>query len=164
LVGELRAFLQQRLPDYMLPSAFVVLDALPLTPNGKLDRRALPLPDAAGLDTATSYVAPRTPTEEVLAGIWAEVLGQVQVGRHENFFELGGHSLLATQVVVRVRQVFAVELPLRELFTAPTVAGMAEAIVRARAEQQDHDELERLLAELDELSEEETQQLLGQDR
>jgi amino acid adenylation domain-containing protein/non-ribosomal peptide synthase protein (TIGR01720 family) len=164
LTSELHAFLAERLPASMIPAAFVPLDALPLTPNGKLDRRALPAPDAAGLEQATGYVAPRTPTEEVVAGIWAEVLGQVRVGRDQNFFELGGHSLLATQVVVRVRQIFAVELRLRELFSAPTVAGMAEAIVHARAEQQDQNELERLLAELDELSEEETQQLLAQDQ
>ncbi|NNF93561.1 MAG: amino acid adenylation domain-containing protein, partial [Altererythrobacter sp.] len=108
LVEELRTQLKRELPDYMLPSAFVLLDALPLTPNGKVDRAALPAPEAADHLTA-EYVAPRTPTEEILAGIWAEVLGVERVGVHDDFFELGGHSLLATQVISRVRQALGVE-------------------------------------------------------
>ncbi len=126
----LRASLRGRLPEYMVPGAFVFLDALPLTPNGKLDRKALPAPDYAG--AADAYVAPRTPTEEMLAGTWAEVLRLDRVGVAENFFHLGGHSLLATRVVSRIREVFGVELPLRALFEGPTVAEMAERVEEIR--------------------------------
>ncbi|HET7229673.1 MAG TPA: condensation domain-containing protein, partial [Longimicrobium sp.] len=124
--AELRAHLKGRLPDYMVPSAFVVMDALPLTPSGKVARRALPVPDYEVSDER--YVAPRTPAEEVLAGIWAEVLKLDRVGVEESFFELGGHSLLAIRVVSRVRDAFAVELPLRALFEAPTVAELAQRV------------------------------------
>ncbi|HWS54384.1 MAG TPA: condensation domain-containing protein, partial [Pyrinomonadaceae bacterium] len=126
---ELREHLRERLPAYMVPSQFVTLDALPLTPNGKLDRKALPEPGRAEAGAGEDE-PPRTPTEEVLAGIWAEVLGLERIGRGEDFFELGGHSLLATQVVSRVRQAFSVELPLRQFFETPTVAGLSEAIER----------------------------------
>jgi amino acid adenylation domain-containing protein len=132
--GVLREHLLRELPDYMVPAAFVTLDQLPLTPSGKLDRRALPAPDFASAEVR--YVAPRTPTEEVLAGIWAETLRLERVGVTESFFELGGHSLLATRVVSRLRQVFGVELPLRALFQGPTVAelaGRVEEIRRAGA-------------------------------
>ncbi|MET0398889.1 MAG: non-ribosomal peptide synthase/polyketide synthase, partial [Longimicrobiaceae bacterium] len=129
--GELRAQLSARLPEYLVPSAFVELESLPLTPNGKLDRRALPAPDFGSSENR--YVAPRTPTEEVLAGIWSEVLGVERVGVEGGFFELGGHSLLATQVVSRARQAFGVEVPLRALFEAPTVAGLAARIEELRS-------------------------------
>jgi amino acid adenylation domain-containing protein len=128
--GALREHLRRELPGYMVPAAFVVLERLPLTPNGKLDRRALPAPEyAAGADR---YVAPRTPAEEVLAGIWAEVLRLERVGVTESFFELGGHSLLATRVISRVRQLFGVEVPLRALFEGPTVAELAVRVEEVR--------------------------------
>ncbi|MFP2933686.1 condensation domain-containing protein, partial [Pyxidicoccus sp. 3LG] len=122
----LRAALKQRLPEHMVPSAFVVLDALPLTPNGKVDRKALPVPEAP-ISTA-EQVAPRTPTEELLAGIWAQVLGLERVGADDHFFELGGHSLLATQVNSRIRATFGVDLPLRALFEAPVLSALARRI------------------------------------
>jgi amino acid adenylation domain-containing protein len=130
-VERLREHLKRSLPDYMLPSGWVFLESLPLTPNGKVDRAALPAPEAVER-RAQGRVAPRGPIEELLAGIWAEVLGCEQVGALDDFFMLGGHSLLATQVASRVRAVFQVELPLRRLFEAPTVAELAQAIAEAR--------------------------------
>ncbi|MCP4654544.1 MAG: hypothetical protein GY856_03890, partial [bacterium] len=118
--GDARGFLAQSLPDYMVPSAWVFLDALPWTPGGKIDRKALPAPERRSAEEG--YVAPATPTEELVAGIWAAVLGFERVGVDDNFFELGGHSLLATQVISRVREAFGVELPVQKLFEAPTVA------------------------------------------
>ena len=129
---ELRAHLRRKLPEYMMPSAFVTLERMPLTPNGKVDRGALPGPDAARQDAAEGYTPPRDETEEALAAIWAEVLGVERVGVDENFFEAGGHSLLATQVVVRVREVFGTDVPLRLMFELPTVAQLAAALKDAR--------------------------------
>jgi amino acid adenylation domain-containing protein/FkbM family methyltransferase len=126
--SELRDYLKDRLPDYMTPSAFVFLDALPLTVNGKVDRHALPAPDGARPDGETEYVAPRTPLEEVLAGIWVELLSIERVGVHDNFFMLGGHSLLATQVLARLLTLFKIELPLVVVFQSPTIAEFAEAL------------------------------------
>ncbi|HEV2736703.1 MAG TPA: amino acid adenylation domain-containing protein, partial [Longimicrobiaceae bacterium] len=122
----LRSWLRERLPEHMIPSAFVQLERLPLTPSGKPDRRALPAPEA--WDGGAAYVAPRPPGEEVLAGIYAEVLRVERVGVDDGFFELGGHSLLATQAASRARQAFGVEVPLRMLFEAPTVAQLAGRI------------------------------------
>ncbi len=132
--NELRAFLKEKLPEYMLPSAFVLLEALPLTPNGKVDRKALPAPDTENFPL-NAALAPRTLEEELLAEIWSQVLGIKQIGIRANFFELGGHSLLAAQLVAKVRETFQVELPLRSLFQSPTVESLAEAIARAKAQQ-----------------------------
>ncbi|HYH81260.1 MAG TPA: amino acid adenylation domain-containing protein [Longimicrobium sp.] len=128
--GDLLATLKRALPEHMVPGAFVVLDALPLTPNGKLDRKALPAPEYAS--AGERHVAPRTPVEEVLAGIWAEVLRLERVGAADDFFALGGHSLLATRVVSRIREAFSVELPLRAVFEGPTVAEAAERVEALR--------------------------------
>ncbi|HLL45921.1 MAG TPA: amino acid adenylation domain-containing protein, partial [Longimicrobiaceae bacterium] len=127
---ELRDHLRKSVLEYMVPAAFVMLERLPLTPNGKLDRKALPAPEYAA--EADRYEAPRTPAEEVLAGIWAGVLRLERVGVTESFFELGGHSLLATRVVSRIREVFGVEVPLRAFFEGPTVAELAKAVEDAR--------------------------------
>ncbi|HEX3527655.1 MAG TPA: amino acid adenylation domain-containing protein, partial [Thermoanaerobaculia bacterium] len=133
--ADLRSWLQERLPDYMLPAAFVTLGALPLTANGKLDRRALPAPEwgSAAAEPA-AFRTPRTPLEELVAGIWCDVLRLEQVGPDGDFFALGGHSLLATQVVSRLREVCGVEISLRRLFEAPTVAGLAAHVEAARQE------------------------------
>lgn len=135
--GELRAYLQAQLPAYMIPSAFVVLDALPLTPNGKLDRAALPAPGADQGLARGPYVGPRTPVEEALVVIWQEVLSMERIGVHDNFFALGGHSLLATQAISRVRDTLDVELPLHCLFEHPTVADLAEVIIQMELDQVD---------------------------
>ena len=131
-VAELRHFLGSKLPDYMVPSHFVGLDALPLTPHGKVDLRALPAPMDNASGPGRAPPAPRTHTEEIVAGIWAEILGLERVGIHDNFLELGGHSLLTTRIASRIRSTLQVELPLRELFAHPTVAGIAGGIEEAR--------------------------------
>ncbi|MDP2626382.1 MAG: amino acid adenylation domain-containing protein, partial [Candidatus Rokubacteria bacterium] len=131
LSSDLRHFLRETLPEHMVPAGFVVLDALPLTPNGKVDRRALPRPNQADVGSSLEFVAPRTPVEEALAAIWADVVGLERVGAHDSFFELGGHSLLGTRVMARLRATFGVELPIRRLFEFPTVAGLASEIEAA---------------------------------
>ena len=131
LLSDLRGFVRAKLPEYMVPSAFVVLDAMPLTPNGKVDRRALPLPGHSSAELTGKVEAARTPTEELLVGIWSEVLGVKEVSIHDNFFDLGGHSLLATVLISRIRNAFHMELPLHVLFEAPTVAGLAATLVWA---------------------------------
>ncbi|MCP4701327.1 MAG: amino acid adenylation domain-containing protein, partial [Gammaproteobacteria bacterium] len=132
---ELRAMLKEKLPDYMVPAAFVMLDKIPLTPNGKVDRRALPLPDMVA-EAGKDYIAPRSRVEKQLAGIWGEILGVRKVGIKDNFFELGGHSLLATQVTSQIRETFSVEVPLRLLFESPAIAGFSKYIETAQREQQ----------------------------
>lgn len=124
---ELKKFLQQKVPDYMIPSVFTNLNALPLTANGKVDRRTLSELEIQS-NVSTQFVAPRTPTEEALAKIWAEVLGAERVGMHDNFFELGGHSLMATKILAHIRQTFSVELPIRSLFEAITIAELSDRI------------------------------------
>ena len=148
ILGELRAFLKERLPDYMIPATFVWLETFPLTPSGKVDRRALPAPEADRPDLEEQFVAPRTPTEQALERIWVEVLRLERVGVYDNFFDLGGHSLLAARVLARVRQVFEVDMPLRSLFEAPTIAAFADALTEA------------LLREIEQLSEDEVQQFV----
>ena len=126
--SELRSFLKGKLPDYMVPSAFVVLDSLPLTPNGKVDRIALPGPDQNRPALDETFTASRTPVEELLAQIWSDVLKLDKVGVNDNFFDLGGHSLLATQIISRVTNSFQIDIQLRRLFETPTIAGLASSI------------------------------------
>ena len=135
-ISELRGYLQQKLPSYMLPEAFVILETLPLTPNGKVDHRVLPAPDKSRNALATEFVSPRTPTEQIVADIWADILGREQIGIYDNFFDLGGHSLLATQVISRLREAFKIDLPLRSLFENPTVINLVERIEGILAVQQ----------------------------
>ena len=135
-VAELRGFIKDKLPEYMVPAWFVALDVFPLTPNGKVDRSALPAPERSQLDPGGDFAPPRTPVEKGLAELWESLLGRERVGLNDNFFELGGHSLLATQVVSAIRESFQVELPLRSLFEEPTVAGLAAAVEAARGEAQ----------------------------
>jgi acyl carrier protein len=145
----LRRELGERLPEHMVPSVFVVLDALPLNANGKVDRQSLPAPSGARPELDTEFVAPRTPVEAELARIWAEVLQLDAVGVDDHFLELGGHSLLATHVVSRVIHRFAVDVPLRALFEAPTVAAMAVVIVGQLAMQVGAEEMSRVWADVE---------------
>ncbi|MFF4159223.1 amino acid adenylation domain-containing protein [Streptomyces sp. NPDC001678] len=161
LVPLLRGALGESLPDYMIPSAFVLLPALPLTPNGKTDRKALPAPDTARVDLRSAYVAPRGAVEEVVAGIWAEVLGLDRVGVLDDFFDLGGHSLLSTRVVARLRDAFGTEIPLHRVFSRPTVAGLAEALVDDGAQGEAIEKTAELLVRLSALSDEQVEAALG---
>ncbi|MBV9788066.1 MAG: non-ribosomal peptide synthetase, partial [Chloroflexi bacterium] len=125
---ELRSFLRASLPEYMVPSTFITLDQLPLTSSGKVNLRALPAPERGRSAQAATLTPPRTPTEQTVATLWQEVLKLEAVSIDDNFFELGGHSLLATQLIARLRTTFQVDLPLRHLFTSPTIAGVAQTI------------------------------------
>ena len=170
-VDSLRNHLLSKLPDYMTPSAFVLLDRMPLLSNGKVDRKALPAPEQSRRETEQGYIAPRNEVEQALAEILAEVLGLEKIGVHDDFFKFGGHSLLATQVMSRILEKFQVELPLQQLFEQPTVAGFAESVMNAggfRPEvispitkvNQSPEEL--LLAKIDQLTDEEVEALLGE--
>lgn len=129
LIPQIRAFLKEKLPDHMIPSAFVTMDALPLTPNGKVDRRALPAPNRERSELRASFIAPRTPVEKSLAAIWAQILGFDAVGVQDNFFDLGGHSLLAAQLLSQVETTFQVKLSLANVFMAPTIESLAQVVV-----------------------------------
>jgi amino acid adenylation domain-containing protein len=159
--SELRAHLKEKLPDYMVPSTLILLDALPLTPNGKVDRGALPVPEQLRPDLEQAFVAPNTRLEEVLAKMWVEVLGLERVGVNDNFFELGGHSLLATQLMSRVSEAFQTDLPLRIIFESPTVSSLAERMRQTEARPGDFEEMARILEQLDALTEEEAMTMLG---
>jgi amino acid adenylation domain-containing protein len=151
-LSSLRDFLQSLLPDYMVPSAFVLLSELPRSLNGKVDRRMLPPPTQAGRG-AREYVAPRNPVEERLAGIWKEMFGFEQIGIHDDFLALGGHSLLAMQMLSRVRAAFHIELPLRQIFEARTIADLAKLVTEGTITTADKDELadlELLISNMDE--------------
>jgi surfactin family lipopeptide synthetase A len=159
--SELRNFLRDKLPDYMLPAVFVMLDELPLNPNRKVDRRALPAPDHSRPDVQTAFIAPRTGAEELVADIWAGVLGLEQVGVADNFFELGGHSMLATQVVSRVREVFRVDLQLRSLFQQPTVEGLVHELGKLWGADEIVEEIAETFKQVDKLTVEEVRDMLA---
>jgi amino acid adenylation domain-containing protein len=151
--SELRNFLKTKLPSYMVPAAFEVIDALPLMPSGKIDRRALPEPHFTRTEPDESFASPRTPLELVLADAWREVLKVDQIGLHENFFDLGGHSLLATRVVSNIRNVLNIELCMVDVFQAPTISGLAELLYPRIAQKESMSEFAALLEELANLSE-----------
>jgi len=160
-VSRMRAQMKERLPVYMVPSAYAVIEKLPLGPNGKIDRRALPEPDRARREQESTFVAPHNAVEEAIASIFSEVLGVSPVGADDNFFELGGHSLLATQVVSRVRKMFQVDLPLRKFFESPTVAAFAQLLI---ADEPEHGQAERiatLMKKIESLSTDEVENLLS---
>ncbi len=187
--AELRRHVKSLLPEYMMPAAFVLMKEWKLTPNGKIDRRQLPAPEDTLISAETEYAVPRTPLEEKMVGIWSNLLRREHIGINDNFFDLGGHSLLATQVTSRIRDAFGIDIPLRMLFETPTIAGLAEQIshligsengeqsnsfetnykesTAATVSPEDNDslqydaELERLLAEIESVSDEEAQQLIA---
>jgi acyl carrier protein len=161
LVPRLRGALEAELPEYMLPAAFVLLEALPLSPSGKVHRQALPAPEAERLAGDAAYVAPRTPVEAAIAAMWAEVLAVPKIGAFDDFFKQGGHSLMATRVVSRLREHFGVELPLRDMFAARTVAELAEAVERLQLAQAAEPDLDLLLSQLEELSDDDVRQLMS---
>jgi amino acid adenylation domain-containing protein len=161
LIEDLRIKLRERLPEYMVPSAFILLEKFPLSPNGKIDRKALPSPEKNQRISTTAYVAPRSPFEAQLAEIWRELLRVEQIGIHDNFFELGGHSLLLTQLVFKLQEIFHVDLSLRILYDTPTVYEMATAIVLEQAKSGDMAEAEQWIEEVKNLSPEEMRALLA---
>jgi acyl-coenzyme A synthetase/AMP-(fatty) acid ligase/acyl carrier protein len=152
-VNTLHNFLKKKLPAYMMPPKIVFLEALPLTPTGKVDRRTLPAPDQSRPESETTFVSPKTPFEKKIAGIWSELLGLEKIGIYDIFFELGGHSLLATRLINRVFDVFQVQLPLKTLWEAPTIADMAVAILQAKADRLDHQEVNQILDKIEASSE-----------
>ena len=161
-IDELRSFLKQKLPEYMVPSAFMFLESLPLT-NGKLDRRALPKPSDKRPALSQSYVAIRSDVEFRLAKVWEDAINIRPIGIHDNFFDLGGHSLAAMRLVSRVIQEFQLELPLKSLFQSPTIAEMAVVIAENQDKALGEEALDRLLRDLESVSEEEAQFLLAED-
>ena len=162
LVPRLRRHVARSLPDYMVPNAFVVLDRFPLTPNGKIDRKALPQPDLSRSAMASGPVAPTDAVEQVLASIWAEVLGLDEVGVTDGFFELGGHSLKATQIVSRVRDSLGVQVPLGVVLKHPTVRQMAGVLGKLADEQGVRvADVAEVLLEVQALSDEEVGTLLA---
>jgi acyl carrier protein len=158
--GELRDFLRARLPDYMVPAAFVTLGELPLSPHGKVDRRALPEPERSAASASLS-TAPRNATEERLAALWSEVLGIARVGVEDNFLVLGGHSLLAMQLITRIRGAFNIDLPLRMLYETASLEELAVAVAGAEAARADAASLAELLDELERMRPDEVQAALS---
>ena len=163
-LNDLRSFLKDKLPPHMVPGIFTVLDNLPLTANGKVDRQALPDPITDQPQMAESFVGPRTPTEELVASAWCKALKLSRVSMNDNFFELGGHSLLAARVFAELQKTVTVELNLVDIFNAPTVAGLANLIYEREVQHEESDELMSLLAELEDLSDEEAHQQMTEER
>jgi len=159
-ISTVRDFLKKSLPDYMLPSAYVLVKEWPTTQTGKFDKRALPPPDGTRPDRSRPYVAPRSPTEEKLAAIWQELLKVERVGVHDDFLESGGNSLVAFQLVSRVRDGFHIDLPLSSVFEAPTIAEQATAIAHSMVQHESSTDLEKILTEITQLDGDELERLL----
>jgi acyl carrier protein len=160
-VAVLKLFLRDKLPEYMIPTEFVFLDELPLTSTGKIDRRALPEPNHQRCDRGIDITRPRTPIEATLANIWAEVLSVPIISINDRFFELGGHSLAASQVISRVNQRFHLELSLKALFDAPTIAEMALLITENKASRASETELAQIMSEVEAMADIEAQEQLA---
>ena len=158
----LRAYLRERLPDFMIPQHFLALDEFPHTPNQKIDRKALPAPESGYRPGQPTDGAARTPTEKTLAQIWSEILGATSVGVHDDFFELGGHSLIAMRLIARVREIAGVDVSLKSLFTTPTIAGFAATLDQLQIAQADEQRLASALSEMESLTEEEVSALIEQ--
>ena len=158
--SELRGFLRTKLPEYMVPSYFISMDSMPLTPNGKIDRKALPAPNTHEVSSELPFEPPRTPTEQLVAEVWAEVLKIEKIGIHDNFFDLGGHSLQATRVTTRLNQQTNLDIPLRTFFENPTIEELSLAITELQVSQEDDQDVMRMIEELEDLSEEEISALL----
>ena len=156
-ISNLRSFLQEKLPEYMIPTAFVPLEKLPLTSNGKVNRKILPAPDQLNTEVKESFITPRNSLEEQLTNIWAEVLKIEKVGIYNNFFSLGGHSLLVTQLISRMRDDIGVELVIQDVFNYPTVADLAVIVTPNLAQDIDEDILARSLGNSEQLSDEDIQ-------
>ncbi len=161
IVNELRQLIYDCLPEHMAPSAFVKLSEMPLTRTGKIDRNALPEPDQSRPQFEQAYAAPRNQIELALAGIWSQVLKLEQIGIHDNFFQLGGHSLMATQVMSRMREAFEIEVPLRNLFETPTIAGLALAVEQLQSDKTQSDEAQ-VMALIESMSEEDAEAMLAE--
>ncbi len=159
-ISDLKAYLRESLPEYMVPAFFVEMDALPRTPNGKIDRNALPSVEGQRPSLEDNYQAPRTPTEQTIADVWAEVLQIEKVGILDNFFDLGGHSLQATRVIARLRDPLQFDVPLRLFFENPTISELALAITELQASQEADEDILQMIEELEDLSEEEVAALL----
>jgi acyl carrier protein len=161
---HLKDFLRKTLPEYMIPSQFLLLDQLPLTPTGKVDRLGLPTPERTRQNLEQEFVPPRSPLEEQIAQIWGQVLQIPNPGIHDNFFELGGHSLMATQLISRLRSEFSIEIPVRVLFEEPTIARLSLKVVQSQAARASEEHIATLLGDLERLSEAEIETLLSGER
>jgi acyl-CoA synthetase (AMP-forming)/AMP-acid ligase II/acyl carrier protein len=161
-IDELRAFLRARLPSYMIPVTFIVCESLPLLPTGKVDRKAVLALEVERVDQASNFVAPRNPVEASLGEIWRNVLGLNKIDVHDNFFDLGGHSLLATRIMSHASQAFQLELPVKALFDAPTIAQLGAAITEKQAARLSEANLVQILSEVERMTEEEAQKRLSE--
>jgi acyl carrier protein len=162
--AKMRDFLKGHLPEYMIPAVWVKLDDMPLTPNGKIHRQGLPAAAQGKLVDERTLAPPRTPVEQVLVDIWAEVLDVDAVGIHDNFFKIGGHSLLVAQLLSRLRESFQIELPLRAFFEAPTVAELAEVMTSKPEQRVRIQRIAELMISIANYSDDEVEAMLGNDR